>query len=89
MSPLKRAVGKTSFSAALGTALGARNRVLWWVMGAAGAVLAAAILLPPLAGLFRFGPLHLSGLAIACGCGLAILVLGEAGKRLVNLKAGG
>jgi Ca2+-transporting ATPase len=78
-----------SFSAALGTALGARNRVLWWVMGTTGVVLAAAILLPPLADLFRFGPLHLPGLGIALACGLAVLLLGEAGKRLVRLQAGG
>lgn len=78
-----------SFSAALGTALGARNRVLWWVMGITGVVLAAAILLPPLASLFRFGPLHLPGLGIALACGLAVLLLGEAGKRLVRLQAGG
>ncbi len=78
-----------SFSTSLGTAFLGRNQVLWWVMGTTAAVLALAILVPPLARLFRFGPLHLNDLGIALAGGLVVLLVIEAGKRFARLKAGG
>jgi Ca2+-transporting ATPase len=78
-----------SFSTSLGAAFLGRNNMLWWVMGTTAAVLALAILVPPLARLFRFGPLHLNDLGIALAGGLLVLLVIEAGKRFARLKAGG
>jgi Ca2+-transporting ATPase len=51
------------------------NRMLWTLCGAALALLAAAIYVPPLAQLFRLGPVGPSALAAVAGFGAAQLAL--------------
>jgi Ca2+-transporting ATPase len=62
--------------------LGRPNPALWAVVGAALAVLAAAIYVPALAELLRFAPLGGADLAAAAAAGLAGLAFIEAGKVL-------
>ena len=47
-----------SFSASVIAAFRRPNPALWWVLGTTGGILGAAMLIPPLRALFRFGPLH-------------------------------
>lgn len=61
-----------------------RNRALWSVTAATGAILTLAIALPPARDLFHFGPLHPDDIAIAVGGGVIVLLLLESLKRLFN-----
>jgi Ca2+-transporting ATPase len=57
------------------------NAALWSVAGATAAVLTAVFVLSPVRELFHFGPLHADDIAIACGSGLAVLLLLGIAKR--------
>jgi Ca2+-transporting ATPase len=73
-----------SFSASVLDAFRQRNRALWAVVAGTTALLALAINVPLLSGIFRFGALHPHDLAIALGSGALLLVMLEAGKRLLG-----
>jgi Ca2+-transporting ATPase len=62
--------------------LGSANPVLWWMTLGTLAALAAAIYVPPIAGLFRFAPLEPARLALAALAGIAGVVWYEAYKLL-------
>ena len=70
-----------SFSASVMAAFRRPNPALWWVLGTTGGILGAAMLIPPLRALFRFGPLHGHDIAIALTAGLIALGVLELAKR--------
>ena len=70
-----------SFSASVMAAFRRPNPALWWVLGTTGGILGAAMLIPPLRALFRFGPLHGHDIAIALAAGLIALGVLELAKR--------
>ncbi|MCW2312637.1 cation-translocating P-type ATPase [Rhodoferax antarcticus] len=53
------------------------NRTLWWVCGAALALMALALYVPWLAGLFKFERLPLTWLAAALGLGVLVMLVFE------------
>ena len=59
-----------------------KNVALWCVAGATSALLAFIVAFAPARDLFHFGPLHADDIAIACGSGVAVLLLLGFGKRL-------
>jgi Ca2+-transporting ATPase len=63
-------------------ALGRANPVLWWIVGAAAAILAVVMLFPAARELFHFGPLHGDDAAIALSSGVAVLALLELAKKV-------
>ncbi len=63
-----------SAAASIAAAFRRPNPALWWVLGAAAAILGAIILIEPARALFRFGPLHGHDLAIALLVGFAVLI---------------
>jgi magnesium-transporting ATPase (P-type) len=69
-----------AFSASPLAAFARPNPTLVAVLAGAGAILAGVLLVPPLAALFRFGPLHPDDLALAGGAAAAALLLLEALK---------
>ena len=71
-----------SFSASLLTALARPNRSLLIVLAVVPAMLALTLIWPFVAGLFRFGPLHLDDLAVSLGAGVVLLTVLECGKAL-------
>jgi Ca2+-transporting ATPase len=77
-----------TFAAALPRAFRGASRVLWAVIGTAGALLALAVTWPPAEAVFRFGPLHPDDVAIALAAGLAVLVLLDLLKPVVGRLAG-
>lgn len=70
-----------SQDASLWAAFRRRNMALWVVTGTTVAILALAVAVPSARELFHFGPLHPDDIAVALGCGIAILVLLESLKR--------
>ncbi|HWJ93925.1 MAG TPA: cation-translocating P-type ATPase, partial [Telluria sp.] len=72
---VNRSTGLTSIETLL-----TPNRILWLVCGGAFAVLAAALYLPLLAELFRFGPLAPAQFALACTLGLSCMLWFDAAK---------
>ena len=58
-----------------------RNAALWSVTAASAAILALVVAIPPVREVFHFGPLHPDDIAVALGCGVAILLLLEGFKR--------
>jgi Ca2+-transporting ATPase len=75
-----------SFSASIANAFRLTNRALWAVAGGTATILALAINVPALSGIFRFGTLHVHDLAIALGCAAGLIVMLEAGKRLLAAR---
>ena len=75
-----------SRAGSLWASLRVHNRTLWIVAGAALALLALALYLPWLAGLFVFEPLPLPYLSAALGLGLASMLWFEAVKLGQRLK---
>ena len=71
-----------SSSASLWTTLRTPNAILWWVIGGALLLLAAALYLPWTVEVLRFAPLPAHELAAAFGLGLASVVWFEAIKRV-------
>jgi len=66
-----------SFSASLIVAFRRPNPALTWVLAAVSTILALSLLVPVVAGLLRFGPLHADDLAVTLGVGAAVLVVLE------------
>ena len=60
------------------------NPALWSVVVATAAILAAVVLIPPARDLFHFGPLHGHDIALALGCGTAVLLLLELAKKVFH-----
>ena len=71
-----------SISGSLLRALRQPNPLLWFMLAATASLLAAALWLPPLRSVFRFGLAPWPLLAGALGLGLAMLLVLEALKRL-------
>jgi Ca2+-transporting ATPase len=63
------------------------NRIVWVVSCAAFAALAMALYLPLLASVFRFAPLPLAQLALACALGASIVLWSDALKLIRRLRA--
>jgi P-type Ca2+ transporter type 2C len=63
------------------------NPAFWWVFGGALAALAAALYLPPVAGLFRFDALRPADLALAALAGAAGVAWYEAYKAVMKRRA--
>ncbi|HEY1259224.1 MAG TPA: cation-translocating P-type ATPase [Stellaceae bacterium] len=57
------------------------NRVLWWVLGITGGILAAILSISPVRELFAFGPLHGDDLGVVAACGLGALIFLDIVKR--------
>jgi Ca2+-transporting ATPase len=76
-----------TFSASPLAALRRPNATLVAVLLGAGAILAGVLLVPPLAALFRFGPLHADDLAVAAVSAVGVLVALEALKPLLAGRA--
>ncbi|MCB8747979.1 cation-translocating P-type ATPase [Rhodoferax sp. U2-2l] len=74
-SNLALILANRSRSGSLWHSLRVPNRTLWWVCGAALALMLLALYVPWLAGLFKFAPLPLAWLAAAMGVG-GLVVLG-------------
>jgi P-type Ca2+ transporter type 2C len=66
---------------------GTKNPALWWVMGAAVALLAAILAVPALRDLFRFGVLHPIDIAVAVAAACLCTAACEAAKRLAGIRA--
>jgi len=66
-----------SRSGSLWQSLRVPNRTLWWVCGAAFALMLLALYVPWLAGLFKFEPLPLTWLAAALGLGVLVMLILE------------
>ncbi len=64
------------------SALGRPNAALWWVTGGTLAALAAAIYVPPVAGLFRFAPLSAFDAAVPFIAGFAAVAWYEVYKKV-------
>lgn len=71
-----------SFSSSLSLAFTRPNPALWVILAAVACILALALAVPAVAGLFRFGPLHGDDLALALGAGLTLLLVLEGVKTL-------
>jgi Ca2+-transporting ATPase len=69
--------------------LGRPNPALWWVLGGTLAALAAAIYLPPVAGLFRFSPLTPGDALVAIAAGVAGVLWFELAKLLRRRRGAG
>ncbi|WP_257169527.1 cation-translocating P-type ATPase [Bradyrhizobium sp. SRS-191] len=69
-----------SFSSSLRDALLRPNRVLLLVIAIVIAVLATSLTVPPVAALFKFGPLHADDLALTAGAAIATLIVLELSK---------
>jgi Ca2+-transporting ATPase len=70
-------LGNRSLTSSLTRAFLRPNKSLWILLGAVGAVLAAALYWPPARNLFRFGTLHWDDLAVCLAAGAACLVVLE------------
>src|SRR5262249_41435325 len=73
-----------SQSRSLVAAFRQRNPVLWWMLGATSAILAAILLIAPARHLFGFGPLHGDDVAVAIAAGIAALGLLDLLKRMLG-----
>ena len=73
-----------SLGASIFAAFTRPNAALWWVVLAAAAILAGAILFPPARELFHFGPLHGDDITVALACGLITLLLLDLAKQLMQ-----
>jgi Ca2+-transporting ATPase len=60
------------------------NPALWSVVVATAAILAAVVLILLARDLFHFGPLHGHDIAVALGCGTAVLLLLEAARKVFH-----
>jgi Ca2+-transporting ATPase len=76
-----------TFSASPLTALRRPNETLAAVLAGAALILLVVLAVPPLAGLFRFGPLHADDLALAAAAALGVLLLLEGLKPLLAARA--
>jgi Ca2+-transporting ATPase len=61
-----------SFSASVWKAVRRPNPALLWVLLIVAAILTLTLAWPPVAGLFRFGPLHLDDLALTAAAGVVV-----------------
>jgi Ca2+-transporting ATPase len=75
-----------TFSASPLAAFRRPNPTLLAVLVAAAAILAGVLLVPPLAALFRFGPLHADDAALAASVALGVLLLLEALKPRIAAR---
>src|SRR5262249_8198455 len=71
-----------SFSASLISAFRRPNAALAWILLVIAAALAATLLWPAAASLFRFGPLHGDDLLVTLAAGAAVLLVLEALKPM-------
>jgi Ca2+-transporting ATPase len=78
-----------SFAASPLAALRRPNTTLAVVLAGAGLILVLVLLVPPLAELFRFGPLHADDLVLAVGAALGVLIVLETVKPLFAAPARG
>jgi Ca2+-transporting ATPase len=69
-----------SFSSSLGAAVGRANATLGWILAAIVAMLALALAVPPVRGLFAFAPLTVTTLGLAFAGAAAVLVALELAK---------
>jgi P-type Ca2+ transporter type 2C len=76
-----------SFSSSAWVTLRRHNVALRWVLGAVTIMLATTLLWPAVRTLFRFGPLHLTDLAVVLGAGVLVLVFLEAMKGFLQRSA--
>ena len=76
-----------TFSASPLAAFRRPNPVLLAVLGGAATILAGVLLVPPLAALFRFGPLGAWGAGFALAAALGVLLLLEAVKPRIAARA--